>query len=97
MNWIKEKIIGILVKKYVAGWIASLFAKAKGYKTQIGTVLIVGIIVAKNFGIIPAEFMDIADQILTMLYGATGISAGEKLRRFWEQAKAAGDEAINKQ
>lgn len=96
MNWIKEKVIGILVKKYVAGWIASGFDKLKGYKTQVGAVLIVVIIAAKHLNFIPVDFIPVADQILTMLYGATGVSAGDKLRRYWEQAKAIGDEAISK-
>lgn len=94
MNWLKEKIIGILVKKYVAGWIASLFNMVKGYKTQVGTALIIILTLVKHFVVIPAEYAPIIEQILTMLYGATGISAGDKLRRYWEQAKAAGDEVI---
>lgn len=96
MNWIKEKVIGILVKKYVAGWIAAAFAKLKGYKTQVGTVLIIAIIAAKHIGFIPVEFHAAADEVLAMLYGATGLSAGDKLRRYWEQAKAIGDEAVSK-
>ena len=96
MNWMKDKVIGILVKKYVGGWIASGFDKLKGYKTQVGLVAIVAIIAAKHIGYIPAEFLPVADQVLTMLYGATGISAGDKLRRYWTQAKSIGDEVISK-
>ena len=96
MNWIKEKVLGIIINKYVAGWIGGLFGKIKGYKTQVGAVLIVAIIVAKHLGWIPTEFLPVADQVLNIIYGATGISAGDKLRRIWSQAKEIGDEAIAK-
>jgi hypothetical protein len=94
MSKIKGWIVGILVKKYVAGWLGSLMSMAKGYKTQVGTILIIGITICKHLAIIPPEFSGVADQILTMLYGATGISAGDKVRRYWEVAKSAGDEVL---
>lgn len=96
MSWIKEKLIRIVVNKYVCGWIAAIFAKLKGYKTQVGAVLIVAIIAGKHFGVIPTEFIPAADQILDILYGATGISAGDKLRRIWSEVKAVGDEVVSK-
>jgi len=91
---IKGWIVGILVKKYVAGLIGSLMSMLKGYKTQVGTVLIIGITICKHLAIIPPEYSGIADQVLTMLYGATGVSAGDKVRRYWEVAKSAGDEVL---
>ena len=92
----KDKIIGLFLKKYIAGAVGWLFDRVKGYKTQVGTVLIVAITAGKHFGFIPAEFQALADQVLQVIYGATGISAGDKLRRYWEEAKAVGDEVINK-
>lgn len=94
MNWIKEKIIKILINKYVLGWLGSLMAMLKGYKTQVGSVLIIALTICKHLAIIPPEYSGIADQILTMLYGATGLSAGDKIRRYWEVAKSAGDEVL---
>ena len=94
MGKIKGWIVGILVKKYLAGAVGWLMSTAKGYKTQVGTVLIVAITVAKHLAVIPPEYSGIADQILTLLYGATGVSAGDKVRRYWEVAKTAGDEVL---
>ena len=96
MSKIKGWIVDLLVKKYVVGFVAGLFGKIKGYKTQIGAASIVAIIAAKNLGFIPPEFQNIADEVLKVIYGATGISAGDKIRRYWEDAKKIGDEVVAK-
>ncbi len=85
-----------LFNTFVAGKIAKLFGGLKGYKTQIGTVTVVALTIAKYFAPIPVEYLPYLDQIIDMAIGGTGLALGDKIRRNYEIGKVIAEEVLNK-
>lgn len=94
MTKIKEWVINILIKAKIGEWIAKLFSKIKGGKTEIGIFLVLAIKFCIYSGIIPAEFIGIAEEIIKAIYGVITVSFGDKIRRFWEASEKSINETI---
>jgi len=93
---LEMKLIEILIKAKIGEWIAKLFSKLKGNKTEIALVLFVIIKFCIYSSIIPSQFIPVANKVAESLYPIIAISFGDKVRRYWESLKKVGDEIINK-
>lgn len=94
MTKIKRWMIDMIAKKYIVSIIGKIFSNIKGYKSQVCFILIVVIKFCLYMNFIPADFIGIANEIITALYGAVGISVGDKIRRYWEASNKAISETI---
>lgn len=94
MSKIKTLIIKLLFKAQLGKWVAKLMESLKGYKTQVGIVIIVIIKLAIKLGYIPVDYIPLAEEVLTGIYGAITVSFGDKVRRWWRAVKETGEEVI---
>ncbi len=81
---------------FIAGKIAKVFSGIKGYKTQIGTAIVLVLTGVKYFAPIPVEYLPYIDQIIDMAIGGTGLAMGDKIRRNYEIGKVMAEEVMNK-
>ena len=81
---IQKLLWKILGKKCLLGGAVEIYRKITGYKTQIVSVLLVVVYVAKILGYLPP---DLAEQLIALLSGAGGITLAQKLKRWDEQYK----------
>jgi len=81
---IQKLLWKIFGKKYLLGGAVELYRKITGYKTQIVSILLVVVYIAKMLGYLPP---DLAEQLIALLGGAGGITLAQKLKRWDEQYK----------
>lgn len=79
LDKLKSFVFGILVKKYTFGWLADLYKKADGYKTQLlsvaaGLVLLLGFVGVMD--------MNTAFEIAEKLASFAGLTFVEKLAKY---------------
>lgn len=96
MGKLKEWFMNVLFKAYIGKVIAFVFEKAKGNKTQLASVLIFLIHMAKNLGYLPDGSEEIAEQVLNILYGIGGVAFGDKIRRWYDAFKKSADAVVSK-
>lgn len=94
MKKVEIWLIKALLKARVGKLIAKLFEKAEGWKTYIALVLLIVIKFLVYSEIIPAAWVDLANEICVALYGVITVSFGDKIKRYWEAIKKTGDEVI---
>lgn len=78
LNWLKNKILGVVLNKYVGGWVVDLYKKLEGLKTQVitGVILVLtGLYVSGN---LDHETWKNACEALA---AAAGITLMDKLHR----------------
>jgi len=91
---IESKLIEMLIKAKIGEWIAKLFYKLKGNKTEIAIILVAIIKFCIYSNIIPSQFVPIANKVVESLYPIMTITFGDKVRRYWESIKKVGDDII---
>jgi len=74
----------LLGKKYLLGGVVEIYRLLTGYKTQIVSVLLVVVYIAKIFGFITPEM---ADQLILLLSGAGGVTLAQKFKRWDDDFK----------
>jgi hypothetical protein len=91
---VEGKLIEALIKAKIGEWIAKLFYKLKGNKTEIVIILVAIIKFCIYSNIIPSHFVPVANKIVESLYPVMTITFGDKVRRYWESIKKVGDDII---
>ncbi len=86
----------LIFNNFIAGKIAAIFGGLKGYKTQVGTAVILILTAIKYFAPVPVDYLPFIDKAIEIIIGATGISLGDKIRRNYEIGKVMAEEVLNK-
>lgn len=75
---IKQFLYGIVLKKYVLGWVTDLYSKMEGYKTQFSAVAMVAVTGAYLQGWLTESQWNTA---MALLGGWGSVALAEKLKR----------------
>ena len=79
MNAIKNRIVDILLKKYVLGYLIKGYSSLRGYKTQIFATICVAVYFGELLGKIPH---DTAESLYQIFGSLGGMALVQKLQRY---------------
>ena len=78
ITWIKKILVTMITKKYLLGGAIEVYRFIEGKKTLLSTIGAGTIYGLKIMGYIPPE---LADTLISALFGAGGIAFAQKLKR----------------